>query len=72
MVLREETKSITDTLTKLKEVNDLNGRLIEQSLDYINFSVDLITSSLEPIDGVYEAKEGDNKKEKINLFDAKA
>lgn len=70
-ILKEVTQSISDTLSKLKEVNDINGKLIEQSLEYINFSVNLITNSLEPHNGVYEAKTGEDKGEKHSLFDAK-
>ena len=70
-ILAEITDSISKTLVDLKEINDTNGKLLEQSLEYINFSVNLINSSLEPQNGVYEAKTGETTGEKRSLFDAK-
>ncbi len=69
--LKEATGRIGDVLFQLKEVNDVNGQLIEQSLEYINFSINLITDSLEPQDGVYEVKVQDDKDKRVRLFDAK-
>lgn len=69
--LKEITHRIGDVLAKLKEVNDVNGKLIQQSLEYIKFSINLITDSLEPHDGIYEAKTHEDKDKKVSLFDAK-
>ena len=69
--LKEITERIGATLQELKEVNDLNGKLIEQSLEYIRFSINLITDSLESQDGVYEGKAESKKDKKASLFDAK-
>lgn len=69
--LKEITQSIAGILSQLKEVNDINGKLIKQSLEYIDFSINLITDSLEPHNGVYEAKVHGDKEKKVSLFDAK-
>ena len=70
-MLSKITKRIGNILNKLKEVNEVNGKLIEQSLEYIRFSINLITDSLETHNGVYEAKADEGKDKKASLFDAK-
>jgi flagellar biosynthesis/type III secretory pathway chaperone len=37
-------KDLIETLDGLKNTNDTNAQLIQNALDYINFSVNLITS----------------------------
>lgn len=69
--LREVAESIAEILGQFKEVNDINGKLIKQSLEYINFSINLITDSIEPNNGIYEAKADEDKEKKVSLFDAK-
>lgn len=69
--LREVAKSIAEILSQFKEVNDINGKLIKQSLEYINFSINLITDSIEPHNGIYEANADEDKEKKVSLFDAK-
>lgn len=36
-------RSLTDCLNRLREQNDLNQKLIEQSLSFINYSIDLVS-----------------------------
>ena len=70
-----QVKSLADSigsiLKELKEINDINGKLIEQSLDYINFSINLAADILEGQKAVYEANEEGNGKSSVRLFDAK-
>ena len=52
----------------LQDKNELNGKLIEQSLDLVNLNIELM-GALEN-DGRYTPKAGDSKT-KTSLFDAK-
>jgi len=65
-------KALGTTISELQNVNNVNGQLIQQSLDYIEYSVNMITSA-GPANSLYEdlkpTKQGmDNKK---RLFDTK-
>lgn len=60
--LKKIADSIGGTLKELKEINDLNGKLIEQSLEYVNFSINLMADVLEEQQGAFKGK---------SLFDAK-
>lgn len=42
--LEDFRNSLTNTLDELKGTNELNSKLIENSLEYINFSINLISS----------------------------
>lgn len=71
--LLEVQNQLTDTLVELKDLNELNGKLIEQSLEYIDYSVNVITSSNQAVESLYEdlnnnGKNTDNKK---RIFDTK-
>ena len=69
--LKKVADSIGSTLNKLKEINDLNGELIEQSLEFINFSINLISDSMEGQNVIYEGKPEESKDNNVRLFDAK-
>ncbi|MCQ1528590.1 flagellar protein FlgN [Lutispora saccharofermentans] len=69
--LKQVAGSIGNTLNQLKEINDLNGELIEQSLEYINFSINLISDSMEGQNVIYEGKPEESKDNNVRLFDAK-
>lgn len=62
---------LKDILNELKDVNSLNNVLIKQSLDYIEFSVNVITSIGETPS--YPEKPGESKQgqSKARLFDQK-
>jgi flagellar biosynthesis/type III secretory pathway chaperone len=64
--LRDE---ITMTLKELKEVNDLNSDLIEKSLEYIDFSINLIAGC--PSDVTYSDKKGRGEDKGVSFFDQK-
>lgn len=69
--LWEIANSIGEILSQLKEINDLNGKLIEQSLEYINFSMNLMADSIAGQKAIYEGKTEGSKENNIRLFDAK-
>lgn len=61
------------TLSELKAQNDLNGELIKQSLEYIDFSINILTSSGMETGSLY-GDVGSNEKSraaKTRLFDTK-
>jgi flagellar biosynthesis/type III secretory pathway chaperone len=60
---------IENTLKDLKEVNDLNSELIKKSLEYIDFSINLIAGG--PEDVTYDAKKGRDKGKGASFFDQK-
>ena len=62
---------LKDTLNELKDVNNLNSVLIKQSLDYIEFTVNLITSIGETPS--YPEKPGELNREqpRARIFDQK-
>lgn len=53
----------------LQDKNELNGKLIEQSLDLVNLNIELM-GALEA-DGRYTPKAADAKAKSTSLFDAK-
>ncbi len=61
-------------LKDLKNINDQNGELIKQSLEFIDFSINLITSASSFETSLYdsEADKENVKGMKKRLFDAKA
>lgn len=65
--IREE---ISATLKELKEVNDLNSQLIEKSLEYIDFFIDLITDNSSGT--IYSNRRDKDKGERVSFFDQKA
>jgi flagellar biosynthesis/type III secretory pathway chaperone len=64
---------LKETFSELKSVNDINGQLLEQSLEYIDFSINMITSSSAPTGSLYEDinVRGKDKQGKKNIFDTK-
>jgi len=79
-VLRPEMKDklediqnkLKETFSELKAVNDVNGQLIEQSLEYIDYSINLFAGSGMETGSLYEDI-GNNKgkQSKKNIFDTK-
>jgi hypothetical protein len=66
----ELRNQLLDTILKLKEVNQSNEKLLQQQLEYINFSIELLT--VDPSDGInYGGKAEEKGKRKTNLFDAR-
>lgn len=54
--LKELKDDISEILKELKNVNDLNSQLIEKSLEYIDFSINIIAGN--PSDVTYDSKKG--------------
>jgi len=44
--IRETARALRQILTKLKDINELNRELIQNSLDYIDFSINVIRSTV--------------------------
>jgi flagellar biosynthesis/type III secretory pathway chaperone len=70
--LKTLQKELGATITDLQNANDINGELIKQSLEYIEYSVNMITS-VGPANSLYEDLKGANKgtENKKRLFDTK-
>jgi len=49
---------IRDALKQLKEANDFNSSLIQNALDYIEYSMNLIRSSAQQTQATYSVKDG--------------
>lgn len=62
----EVSKAIRETVTKLKESNDRNRALIDNSLEYIEYTMNYIHSSING-DVTYSAEPHDNK----GMFDTR-
>ncbi len=62
---------LLETIRDLKTINESNEKLLNQSLEYVNFNLEMITTS--PEDGnKYNSTASENKKVKpINFFDMK-
>lgn len=68
--LSDVKSELSSVVFKLKDKNELNGKLLEQSLDLIYLNIELM-SSLEA-DGQYTGNATDSKaKTKSSIFDAK-
>ena len=57
-------------LEELKALNDQNKILVDSSLDYINFTINAIRSSLLPEQAIY-SKDGEELGVRHSFFDAK-
>lgn len=70
--LMELQKNLGNTISELQNVNNVNGQLIQQSLDYIEYSVNMITST-GTSNSVYSDLKGSNRgtENKKRLFDTK-
>lgn len=68
--LKECRNKLVKTLDELKSQNELNSNLIKNSLDYIDFSLNLF-SNINSDSGSYVKNGEIGKPEKKNLFDVK-
>lgn len=71
--LLEQQKKTQEVLGELKSINDTNGMLIRQSLEYIDFSINTILDSNMQSSSLYDDVKSDGKDtaNKRQLFDAK-
>jgi hypothetical protein len=63
-------KNLSSILSDLKEINSLNSKLIKNSLDYIDFSINIL-GSLGPSGNNYENSGEAITSKGRNLFDIK-
>ena len=70
--LEEIQQRLQETFRELKTVNDVNGQLIEQSLEYIDYSINLVAGSGMETGSLYEdIGKNKSKQSKKNIFDTK-
>ena len=64
-------KSLAETIGGLKNANDMNAQLIQNALDYVNFSVNLLTAN-QSTGSVYSPDgEDETGKPRRSIFDVK-
>ena len=69
LIIKELASKLKDVLNRLESTNDLNNKLLEISIDYIEFSVNVLTSTPEP--KIYGKKALQQDSGNTNFFDAK-
>ena len=63
---------LLEVLSELKAVNDVNGQLLEQSLEYIDYSINLLAGAGMETGSLYEdIGKNKGKKSDKNIFDTK-
>lgn len=68
--LKAQQEKMLETINELKNLNDLNSKLIKNSLEYINFSINLLSSAGEE-DNNYNVSAEKTSKKGRNFFDLK-
>lgn len=68
--LRACQERIVKNINSLKNSNDLNSRLIKNSLEYIDFSINMMTS-IDTVNNSYGSSGHTGDTKKRNLFDVK-
>ncbi len=69
--LKERKQKLIDVVNNLMEVNDLNSKLLEQSLEYIDYSMEVARSFSEKEAGYSEDSKDRTVKVDKSIFDAK-
>jgi len=70
--LEDIQSKLQKALSELKAANDINGQLIEQSLEYIDYSINLIAGSGMETGSLYEdIGKNKSKQGKKNIIDTK-
>jgi flagellar biosynthesis/type III secretory pathway chaperone len=69
--LKESQRKLLAMIDKLKELNHLNQKLIEQSLAYIEFSMDLVLGPPED-EVIYQRPEQHQGIKRSGIFDSRA
>ncbi|MFD0696234.1 flagellar protein FlgN [Paenibacillus sp. GCM10027628] len=72
MSLQDAQENLSKTLLKLRELNTLNKQLIEDSLNYIDFSLDLFLGRFDDEPIYSKPTEAQQSITKLNIFDARA
>jgi len=63
-------EKMVNNINKLKNTNDLNSKLIKNSLEYIDFSINMMTS-IDTVTNSYGSSGHSGDTKKRNLFDVK-
>ncbi len=63
-------EKMVNNITKLKNTNELNSKLIKNSLEYIDFSINMMTS-IDIASNNYGSSGNSGDSKKRNLFDVK-
>lgn len=70
--LEEIQNKLQETFSELKSINDINGQLIEQSLEYIDYSINIVTGAGMETGSLYgDIGKNKSKQNKKNIFDTK-
>ena len=70
--LEDIQNKLQETFSQLKTINDINGQLIKQSLEYIDYSINLVAGSGMETGSLYEdIGKNKSKQSKKNIFDTK-
>lgn len=71
MALQEAQRKLMDTIQKLKEMNSLNQQMLEQSLSFIDYTLDLLAGDSEEL--MYHNPADQKRVNKnVRIFDTKA
>ncbi|RUT33278.1 flagellar protein FlgN [Paenibacillus zeisoli] len=70
--LLDMQKQLSDTLHRLKELNDLNQKLIEQSLTFLDYSLDLLVGEPEQAATYQHPADKSGGRGRPGLFDTRA
>ncbi len=68
--LKKHQNKMTAIVSEVKNSNDLNSKLIKNSLDYINFSINLLTE-MNSVNNSYGFDGNSSNSKKRNIFDVK-
>ena len=68
--LRNSSRNISIILESLKNINELNGKLIKNALEYINFSINLLSGSSVSVSNYENTGNIDGQKSR-SMFDLK-
>ena len=68
--LKDSQQKIRDTLNGLKQKNELNSKLLKNSLEYIDFSINVATS-VGTLNNDYNSSGNTGDSKKRTIFDVK-
>ncbi|MNV89067.1 FlgN protein [compost metagenome] len=71
IALAESQKNLIEAISKLKERNSLNQKLVEQSLAFIDYSLDLVIGAPED-DMMYQNPQRQKNNNRLGIFDTRA
>ncbi len=69
--LQQKQRLMLDVLDKVKNANELNRKLIQHALEYIEFSINVMTNTSIPNTTYQKQGQANQAKDSINMFDVK-